>query len=162
MGNCLVLQDKVVRIMKTDGKILEYKTPIKVEQVLTEFSGHALSDSLQVLQHLQPNTKLLCSQFYYLVPLPKSPTSKASKKVRFANPEVQGVQESRVVRIKVVISKQELHDMLQKEGIFVEKILSKVHNGKVIDVDNEHLSQRIDDDVSEGWKPALESISEVN
>ncbi|CAL0310523.1 unnamed protein product [Lupinus luteus] len=158
MGNCLVLQDKVVRIMKTDGKILEYKTPIKVEQVLSEFSGHAVSDSLQVLQHLQPSTKLLCSQFYYLVPLPKPPSPKASKKVRFANPEVQGVQESRVVRIKLVISKQELHDMLQKEGISVEKILSKVQNGKVVDADNEDLSL----DVSEGWKPALESISEVN
>lgn len=42
MGNCLVLlQENVVRVMKTDGKILEYKALIKVEQVLIDFSGHA-------------------------------------------------------------------------------------------------------------------------
>ncbi|KAK7244895.1 hypothetical protein RIF29_39724 [Crotalaria pallida] len=164
MGNCLVLQENIVRVMKTDGKILEYKTPIKVEQVLTEFSGHAVSDSLPVLQHLQPNIKLLCGKLYYLVPLPlplRPP--KASKKVRFANPEVQGVEESKVVRIKVVISKQELHDMLQKGGISVEKMLLSIHSEKVMDGGDEDLSEKGDDvSTHPGWKPALESIPEVN
>lgn len=159
MGNCLVQEENVVKIMKTDGKVLEYKTPIKVEQVLIQFCGHAVSDSLPVLHHLQPNTKLLSSQLYYLVPLPPSPSPKASKKVRFANPEVQGVQESSVVRIKLVISKQELHDMLQKGGI--EKMLSLVHGEKGIDVGDEDLSTK-NDDGSQGWKPALDSIPEVN
>ncbi|CAL0326735.1 unnamed protein product [Lupinus luteus] len=127
MGNCLVLQENVVRIMKIDGKILEYKIPIKVEQVLKEFSGHAVYDSLPFLQHLHPNTKLVCDQFYYLVPLPTPQLPKAIKKVRFSDPEVQ---ESRVVRVKIVISKKELHDMLQKEGISVEKMLSRVQNEK--------------------------------
>ncbi|XP_019442377.1 PREDICTED: uncharacterized protein LOC109347104 [Lupinus angustifolius] len=121
--------------MKTDGKILEYKTPNKVEQVLKKFSGHAIYDSLPFLQNLHPNTK----------------------KVRFSDLEVQ---ESRVVRVKIVISKKELHDMLQKEGISVEKMLSKVHNEKVIDSDNEDLSKRTCD-IFQGWKPALETIAEI-
>ncbi|KAJ1394509.1 hypothetical protein SESBI_34085 [Sesbania bispinosa] len=163
MGNCLVLQENVVRIMKTDGKILEYKTPIKVEQVLIDFSGHAVSDSQPVQRHLQPNTKLLCGQLYYLVPLPP-PSPKARKKVRFAEPEVQDVQKSSVVRIKLVISKQELQDMLHSGGISVNKMLSLVQGEKGIDSDSdsEDLSQRSDDDVSQGWKPELESIPEVN
>ena len=161
MGNCLVVQENIVRIMKADGKILEYKAPIKVEQVLIEFSGHAVSDSLQVLRHLQPNAKLLSGQLYYLVPLPLPPPSpKASKKVRFADPEVQGVQESSVVTIKLVITKQELRDMLQKGGVSVDKMLSLVHGEKGID-EGEDLSEKCDDG-SQGWRPALESIPEVN
>ncbi|XP_027352999.1 uncharacterized protein LOC113863567 [Abrus precatorius] len=158
MGNCLVLQENVVRIMKTDGKILEYKTPIEVKQVLIEFAGHAVSESLPVLQHLEPNTKLLRGQLYYLVPLPP-PSPKACKKVRFAEPEVQDVQQSSLVRIKVVISKQELQDMLQNGGFSVNKMLSLVHDEKRIE--GKDLSQT-SDDVSQVWKPALESIPELN
>ncbi|KAK7337239.1 hypothetical protein VNO77_17803 [Canavalia gladiata] len=158
MGNCLVVQENVVRIMKTDGKILEYKAPIKVEQVLIEFAGHAVSDSLQVLQHLEPNTILLSGQLYYLVPLPP-PSPKSCKKVRFAEPEVQDVQKSSVVRIKLVISKQELQDMLQQGGFSLNKMLSLVHDEKGIDGDD--LSQK-SDDFSQAWKPALQSIPELN
>ncbi|KAL9332097.1 hypothetical protein ACSQ67_001707 [Phaseolus vulgaris] len=158
MGNCLVLQENVVTIMKTDGKILEYKTPIKVEEVLVQFSGHAVSESLTVLRYLEPQTKLVGGQLYYLVPLPppSPPSPKTNKKVRFADPEVQDdVQKSNVVRIKVVISKQELQNMLQNGGFSVSKMLSLAD-----DVKGEDLSQK-NEDVSQGWKPALESIPEV-
>ncbi|XP_020213766.1 uncharacterized protein LOC109797992 [Cajanus cajan] len=154
MGNCLVLQENVVKIMKTDGKILEYKIPIKVEEVLIQFSGHAVSESLTVLRYLEPNTKLLKGKLYYLVPLPP-PSPKTNKKVRFADPEVQDMKKSNVVRIKVVISKQELQDMLQSGGFSVSKMMSLVHEDK-----GEDLSQK-SEDVSQGWKPALESIPEV-
>ncbi|KAK7284859.1 hypothetical protein RJT34_19612 [Clitoria ternatea] len=162
MGNCLVVRENennVVRVMKTDGKILEYKTPIKVEEVLVEFSGHAVSESVPVMQYLEPNTKLLSGQLYYLVPLPP-PSPKACKKVRFANPEVQDVHISKVVRIKLVISKQELEEMMQNGGFSVSKMLSLVHDEK--GKDGEDLSQKSDDDVPQGWKPALESIPEAN
>ncbi|XP_057721713.1 uncharacterized protein LOC130935824 [Arachis stenosperma] len=166
MGNCLVVQENVVKIMKTDGKVLEYKAPIKVEQVLVDFSGHVVSDSL--LRHLQPNTKLLGGSLYHLVPPPPPPsqqpsTPKSSKKVRFAEPEVQDVQESKVVTIKVVISKQQLRDMMQKGVVSVDKMLSMVHRENQVATDD-------DDDEEEGnrdfcdnaWKPPLESITEVN
>ncbi|XP_057440594.1 uncharacterized protein LOC130732600 [Lotus japonicus] len=164
MGNCLVLlQENVVRVMKTDGKILEYKALIKVEQVLADFSGHAVSDSQTGLRHLQPNTKLLGGQLYYLVTLPSPPPSpsKARKKVRFAEPEVQDVQKSSVVRIKLVLSKQQLHDMLQDGGFSVNKMLSLAQGEKGED-GGEDLLKRREDDVSQGWKPVLESIAEVN
>lgn len=177
MGNCLVVQENVVRVMKTDGKILEYRTPIRVEEVLVEFSGHAVSDSQTGLRHLQPNTKLLSGQLYYLVPLPQTPTPtaappspKARKKVRFANPEIQDVQKtsssssSSVVRIKLVISKHELQRMLLQNGgnISVDKMLYLVHGEKGIEDGEDLLSQKTSDDGSLGWKPALDSIPEIN
>ncbi|RDX64331.1 hypothetical protein CR513_57120, partial [Mucuna pruriens] len=155
MGNCLVVQENVVKIVKSDGKVMEYKTPIKVEEVLIQFSGHAVSESVQALRYLEPNTKLLKGQLYYLVPLPP-PSPKSNKKVRFADPEVQDVQKSNVVRIKLVISKQELQDMLQNGGFSVSNMLSLVHEDK-----GQDLSQKSDHDFSQAWKPALESIPEV-
>ncbi|KAF2307638.1 hypothetical protein GH714_030510 [Hevea brasiliensis] len=127
MGNCLVLQEKLIKVMKPDGKILEYKAPIRVQQVLSDFSGHAISDSLQAFQHLLPDTKLLGGNLYYLVPLPL-PSPKAKKKVRFSIPEDEDKKENRVVRIKLVISKQELQEMLQKEGVSVDSMISQLQD----------------------------------
>ncbi|KAI5425475.1 uncharacterized protein LOC127125645 [Lathyrus oleraceus] len=121
MGNCLVLQQiNMMKIMKTDRKVLEYTTPIKVEEVLPP-------------------------------PPPASP--KGVKKVRFANPEVQDVHKSSVVRIKLVISKQKLQDMLDNGGISVDKMLSLAHG--------EDLCKENDDDSLGEWKPELKSIPEV-
>ncbi|XP_009775609.1 uncharacterized protein [Nicotiana sylvestris] len=121
MGNCIVLQEKVVKIMKTDGKILEYKAPIKVYEVLSQFAGqYAISESLSVIQHLLPNSNMLAGQLYYLLPiLPVSPPKIAKKKkvVKFAK-EVVDQEEAKkqrtteVVRIKLVISKKELQALL--------------------------------------------------
>ncbi|KAK8553955.1 hypothetical protein V6N13_072878 [Hibiscus sabdariffa] len=118
MGNCLVVEEKVIRVMEPDGKILEYQAPINVQQVLSNFSGHALSNSFFGFHHLGPDAKLHSGQLYYLVPLP-SPSNKGKKKkerARFSNPEVNddGQGNPGVVRIKLIISKQELQELLQK------------------------------------------------
>lgn len=156
MGNCLVVKENMmVQVMKSDGKILEYKAPIKVQQVLTEFSGHVISDSLPVLRHLHPNTKLLPGHLYHLVSSPK-------KKVSFADPQVQDSHgdrdESGVVRVKLVITKKQLQDMLQKGGVSVNNVLSLVHGQEVIEGDD--VCEKTDDGFQR-WKPALESIPEV-
>lgn len=162
MGNCLVLQDNIVKVVKTDGKVLEYKAPIKVHQVLTQFSGHAISESLPVIRHLHSNVKLLGGRLYHLVP-PASPTSPktSKKKVRFANPEVESddkEEESRVVRIKLVISKKELQNMLCKGGVSIDNLLPLVHGEKGEDDGEDQIHEY----GFQGWKPALESIPEVD
>ncbi|KAL4626616.1 hypothetical protein ACB092_05G110000 [Castanea dentata] len=159
MGNSLGLQDKVIKIRKTDGKILTYKAPMKVHQILSEFPGHAISDTLPVLRHLKPDTKLLRNHVYYLLPLPlSSPKVGKKKTVRFANPEEEAVQESGVVRIKLVITKKELQEMIQKGVVAVDEMVSQLHIKKGIDSADEFTA----DDDSKGWKPDLESIPEVN
>ncbi|KAJ8899628.1 hypothetical protein K2173_018602 [Erythroxylum novogranatense] len=154
MGNCLVLKQNVIRVMNPDGKILEYKAPIIVQQVLSDFSGHALSVSLQSLQHLRPDTKLLVGHLYYLVPA-SIPSPQVKKKVRFSIPE-KGDEGSKVVRIKLIISKKELQEMLQKGGVSVGDMVSQLQGQqRVHQVDTSYNDDKC-------WKPALESIIGAN
>ncbi|XP_031266931.1 uncharacterized protein LOC116125331 [Pistacia vera] len=143
MGNCLVQQEKMIKVMKTDGKVLEYKAPIKVEDVLSEYSGHALSDSLPEIRKLRPDAKLVGGNLYFLVPKVEK------KKVRFSEEEAarDGQGTAGIVRIKLVISKQQLQDLLQKGGVSVEDMISQNKN---------------EAEYCKVWKPELESIPEVD
>ncbi|XP_024015772.1 uncharacterized protein LOC18023898 [Eutrema salsugineum] len=175
MGNCIVMEKKVIKIMRNDGKVVEYRGPMKVHDILTQFSGHySLFDSLSNNCHLHPQSKLLCGRLYYL--MPKETTTiikhqKTLKKVRFANPEVEKKEEDLeeeeedrltdcgdntkeksvgVVRVKMVVSKQELEKLLQGGSIqeLVYKSLAK-----------QNLSDD-DDECHRGWRPLLDSIPE--
>ncbi|KAL7137371.1 hypothetical protein ABFS83_10G086900 [Erythranthe nasuta] len=147
MGNCIVVvQDKSVNVMRTDGKIIEYKSPIKVHQVLSDFPNHALliSDNLPVVNHMNPNADLLRGRLYYLVSLPVVPQpmkkTKPKKTVRFAEDVViveeaeeekeKTRQSNGVTRIKLVISKKELQAILSKEGVSVEDMISHVQQNE--------------------------------
>ncbi|KAG8376726.1 hypothetical protein BUALT_Bualt09G0093800 [Buddleja alternifolia] len=160
MGNCIVHQTKLVKVMKTDGKILEYKSPIKVHQILSEFSHHAVSDELPVVKHMHPNDEMLRGHLYYLLPLPVPPVTptknKKKKTVRFADDviELEAKQATGAVRIKLVISKQELQEMLAKEGVSLEDMICKAQKetstNKLEGVDTDC------DIISRGWSPGLE------
>ncbi|XP_047335604.1 uncharacterized protein LOC124939140 [Impatiens glandulifera] len=160
MGNCLVTQDKIIKVMKTDGKVLEYKSPIKIHQVLSDFAGHAISDKLPVVQHLHPDIDMVVGNIYYLLPLPLLSEEKQKKRVRFANPAEEARQESSgVVRIKLVMTKKELHMMLNKGSLSVDDMLSNLKEIKQVP----NQSEQLKDDSrfwNKEWKPELESIPE--
>ncbi|PQQ18411.1 uncharacterized protein Pyn_23505 [Prunus yedoensis var. nudiflora] len=126
--------------MRPDGKILEYRADTKVYQVLSEFSGHAISETAPVYQHLRPDTKLLGGRLYYLVPL-RCHRKRLPRR-----------------RIKIVISKKELQEMLRKGGVSVDDLVSQLQSDRSIDKTNSFN----DDGNCEGWKPVLESIPELN
>lgn len=175
----MVLEEKAIKIVKTDGKVLEYKSPLRACQVLSEFAaGHAISQTFPAMAALEPDSRLLCGRMYYVFPLDPSATSKLAKaknkkKVRFADHDRKAVEEgegiikgggtsSSVVRIKVVISKRELAEMIARGRVSVgdEMISSQL-------IQSEGRSTSLggdeeDDDLSRSWKPALESIREVN
>ncbi|KAK8600485.1 hypothetical protein V6N13_059737 [Hibiscus sabdariffa] len=110
MGNWLVVEEKVIRVMEPDGRILEYEAPISAQQVLSNFSGHALSDSLTGFHRLPADAKLLSGQLYYLVPLP-TPSKKSKKKV---------------------VSKQEVQELLQVSAQdMVSQIQSKQSTNQI-------------------------------
>ncbi|KAJ6745937.1 hypothetical protein OIU74_028577 [Salix koriyanagi] len=107
MGNCLVLQGNVIKVMKPDGKILEYQAPMKVQQKPTYLVEIACT--IWCLSNCHPLQ------------------AKKKKKVRFSIPEEEAkdVQEkTSVVRIKLVISKQELQEMLRKGGVSADDMVS--------------------------------------
>ncbi|KFK38400.1 hypothetical protein AALP_AA3G108100 [Arabis alpina] len=177
MGNCLVMEKKVIKIMRNDGKVVEYRGPMKVHHILTQFSNHySLFDSLSNNSHLPPQSKLLCGRLYYLMPKDTTTihcknTTKTTKKVSFANPEVEKEEEEdrlrdcsdnntkeksvSVVRVKMVVSKQELEKLLQGGSVheLVYRSLAKQHLSHDDD-DNG------DDECQGGWRPLLDSIPE--
>ncbi|TYH89332.1 hypothetical protein ES332_D01G252600v1 [Gossypium tomentosum] len=85
------------------------------------------------------------------------------KKVRFSStPEVKDDEEGShgVVRIKLIINKKELEKLVQKDGVSVHEMVSKMQSKQSINgVDDDDDG---DDDSCRKWKPALESIAEVN
>ncbi|KAJ0244240.1 hypothetical protein HA466_0189030 [Hirschfeldia incana] len=170
MGNCIVVEKKVIKIMRNDGEVVEYRGPMHVHDILTQFSGHySLFDSLSNNYHLHPQAKLRCGRLYYL--MPKQTTTikhrKTTKKVRFANPEVEkeggdGLTDygdntkeksPSVVRVKMVVSKQELEKLLQGGSVheIVYRSLSKQHPCHDADATDQCLR---------GWRPLLDSIPE--
>lgn len=160
MGNCLALQEKIIKVMKPDGKVLEYKAPLKVHQVLSEFSGYGISDTLPATQHLRKDMEMVGGHLYYLIPAPPPSPETQKKVVRFSDPKFEADQGTGVVRIKLVITKQELKEMLQKGGVTVDHVISQLQSGQGI----KEVNKLDIDDIGNcrGWKPALESIPEVN
>ncbi|KAL0708951.1 hypothetical protein Bca4012_015929 [Brassica carinata] len=166
MGNCIVMEKKVIKIVRNDGKVLEYRKPICVHHILTQFSGHSVFDN-NTSCHLLPDAKLLSGRLYYL--LPTTINKKKTKKVTFADPEVEeynhdDTSESKgskdnntnasVVRMKIVVRKQELEKLLQ--GGSVHEMVYQTLEKQVLHTDD-------DDDNLEcnrGLRPVLDSIPE--
>ncbi|AED90667.1 hypothetical protein AtNW77_Chr5g0086781 [Arabidopsis thaliana] len=172
MGNCLVMEKKVIKIVRDDGKVLEYREPISVHHILTQFSGHSISHNNT---HLLPDAKLLSGRLYYLLPTTMT-KKKVNKKVTFANPEVEGderllreeedssesnsnidgddTKNVTVVRMKIVVHKQELEKLLQ--GGSVHEMMYQTLEKQLL------LTSSDDDDLecNSGWRPALDSIPE--
>ncbi|WOL02291.1 hypothetical protein Cni_G11010 [Canna indica] len=142
MGNCLVLQEKkVIKIMRMDGEILQYQSPLQVQQVLDEFPGHAISNELPVVTYLDPAMSMRHGQLYYLLP-PKKPAAQTSD------------AGAGVIRIKLVITKKELKDMLRKGGVSPDDMLSFLQR--------EQSNRSTEKERSVEWRPTLESIPEGN
>ncbi|KAG7576688.1 hypothetical protein ISN45_Aa03g010380 [Arabidopsis thaliana x Arabidopsis arenosa] len=162
--------------MRNDGKVVEYRGPMKVHNILTQFSPqYSLFDSLTNNCHLHPQAKLLCGRLYYLLPREKH-VKKTKKKVRFANPEVGKEEEEEdrltdccdntnektngVVRVKMVVSKQELEKLLLGGSVheMVYRTLAKQH---MCD-DDAHDDHDAHDESHKSWRPLLDSIPETD
>ncbi|XVF53303.1 hypothetical protein PTKIN_Ptkin05aG0088500 [Pterospermum kingtungense] len=192
MGNCWALlrpsdgsclnraantkpHQKVLQVVKMDGKILEFRAPLLVKDVLLKFSGSGIGLSKTVSQHLPLHYELKMGKVYYILPSVdpvEAPALESNSDSSVDNTQKTGVvdpveapalesksdssvdntQKTGVVkRIKVVITKQELQQLLTKQ-ISVEKIISGLENRS----DHKFVSS------PRNWKPNLESIYEEN
>lgn len=155
MGNCFVLcrittssrivaddvvpkHGKVSRVVKTDGKVLEFRAPILVKDILFNFSSFGISVSKQAPEQLPSNYELKLWKVYYMVPLLCCVT------------EEDRTASATTRRIKVVITKQQLQELLTNQ-ISVQKVLPvsgpKIKPCNLVD----SLTN---------WKPKLQSIPE--
>ncbi|XP_068316259.1 uncharacterized protein [Pyrus communis] len=137
MGNCFVLskEDKVLRVLKTDGKVLEFRAPTLVKDILSNFSGVGISLSKQASEQLSPDCKLKLGKVYYMIPLPGSAENDSAA----------------TRRIKIVVTKQQLEELLTRQ-ISVQEALSASGPEK------KASSSCVDS--SKIWKPKLKSIPE--
>ncbi|WOG91115.1 hypothetical protein DCAR_0310363 [Daucus carota subsp. sativus] len=162
MGNCFYLQKiRSIKVMKADGEILEYQAPMKVHQLLAEYAGHAVSKTMPVVKPLQPDDDMLSGQLYYLQPLRVSSLVFEQKNIQHSNSKVVMSKKSAgVLRIKLVIRKDELELMLRKGGDSVSDMvyqIQKIQRAKTVDkLDREGPEN------CKSWKPVLQSIPEVN
>ncbi|KAL6905619.1 hypothetical protein ACP4OV_003220 [Aristida adscensionis] len=131
MGNCLVIQDKKeIKIMRVDGsKVVSVPSP-----------------SLEVLERRPFAEPLPGNGISGVLPPVKSPAAVA---VAAAADPGAGV------RVKLVISKQELKKMLDKEGMSLDDMVSLMR--REAGDDGRGGEQ---EDCCGGWRPALESIPE--
>uniref|UniRef100_A0A7N2KVE3 Uncharacterized protein n=1 Tax=Quercus lobata TaxID=97700 RepID=A0A7N2KVE3_QUELO len=131
---CKCNHQEVLRVMKTDGKILEYTRPMLVKNVLMNFPGYGIGLSKRPLRQLPLNYELKVGHVYYLLPLSRSDYSSSSLGMEGTN--------SGTKRIKVIITKQQLEELLSKK-ISVEE--------KLLEIQKESMSR---------WRPVLETIPE--
>ncbi|KAK7410756.1 hypothetical protein VNO78_01821 [Psophocarpus tetragonolobus] len=154
MGNCLDIckpssgsciagfmtkKVKLVRVAKPDGKILEFSTPIHVEDILTNYPAYGVGVSKKVTQFLSPDHELKAGRLYHLLPSLHSPPNITS----LTNVETGG----EIKRIKLIITKQQLQQLVSKQ-ISVEDILSE--------------AQTVGIKFPSNRKPKLDSIPEEN
>lgn len=136
---------RVLQIVKMDGKVLEFSRPMIVKDILENFSGSAIGLSREATDHLPPNYELKIGKIYYLLPS-KSSVCTASPADVSSTPD--GEKPSGVKRIKIVITRQQLQDLLTKQ-ISVQDVLSGTEKQTCKSMDH-----------STNWTPKLESIPE--
>ncbi|KAF4398849.1 hypothetical protein G4B88_023443 [Cannabis sativa] len=119
----LVYKDKVIRVMKIDGKVLSFTKPILVQDVLVRIN-YGVTNNISLSKEILSSKKL---------PL--------DYELKLGNNNLGGVK-----RIKIVITKQQLKELLNKKISMDDVVISSLENDKSYFNGN--------------WKPKLESIPE--
>ncbi|RVW22360.1 hypothetical protein CK203_096198 [Vitis vinifera] len=119
MGNCFALcipsKRRVLWVVKRDGKMIQFRGPILVKDVLVNFSGLGVGVSREALQHLPSDYELKIGKVYYLLPCPCSSGGSVSAPEVSSVADDGGQKGSGMKRIKVVITKQQLQDLFQSK-----------------------------------------------
>ncbi|KAJ7959420.1 hypothetical protein O6P43_019998 [Quillaja saponaria] len=142
-SGALPKQDKIVKVVMLNGKIVEFGRPTVVKDILMQFSASGIGISKESSEHLPPDYKLKRGKLYYLLP---SVSSAGPETSCSSNREQAGG----IKRIKVVLTKQQLQELVT-EKISLEDILlqSQVQSISCHSVD-----------LPTNWKPKLDSIPE--
>ncbi|KAI0489086.1 hypothetical protein KFK09_028927 [Dendrobium nobile] len=161
MGNCVASSgfdnqiktkssgsdQKILRIIKVDGKVMEYSTSILVKDVLLSFHGFGVGLSKNTCELLSPDYELKAGRTYHLLPL-TLPRSQGLNPSLMQKDEIEDNGGSR--RVKVVLTKLQLQQLLSM-NISLAELISAASGC-------EEFSKRN----RRSWKPELETIVEGN
>ena len=169
MGNCLILgkskqgdalplkeDNRVLQIVRMDGKILEFRTPLLVRDLLVDYPSFYVGIFKEATQNLPLEYKLKIGKMYYLLPSIDHASSTNYIHRGSDHHEEQRKIEAPSKRIKVVLTKQQLKQLITKQGRLglEELIISKVDVEPKKDCGFPHHA------ASSAWMPMLESIPE--
>lgn len=143
-------QGEAVKIVKSDGKVLEFTTPTLVKDVLVNFTGFVIGSSQDASHHhhhLSPDFELKMGQVYYMLPSPQPP----------ALPPPHSFMEdshksSNTRRVRIVLTKKQLQQLLAEQVSMEELIMQQLEKTT--------LCSNLES--SSTWKPALAAIPEGN
>ncbi|XP_031473602.1 uncharacterized protein LOC116246055 [Nymphaea colorata] len=149
MGNCLTIEAKVIKFKNKDGEMLEHDAPQEVQHLLADFPVHASSESYAASSALLPDQ---------VSHLPSSSTAQETEErntptTSNGDDHAAGAGESKcssggIIRIKLLVTKQQLEDILTK-GVSLDNMITNLTRG----------AYNIDSPNSR-WKPTLRSIPE--
>ncbi|GLJ31751.1 hypothetical protein SUGI_0638650 [Cryptomeria japonica] len=164
MGNCLKSSvdrergDQMIRVMKMDGKMLEYSPPLLVRDLLTAKDygrNYMLAHPQNVRDALPQDYKLKGGELYYLIPSHLEDESSFNG----GGMKERGVKGEKGMKIKIMVSKTELKALLSDGCVkekWVEDFLLKQLEAKFLQLQQKAC-------VARGkWRPALEKIPETN
>uniref|UniRef100_A0A803L2C5 Uncharacterized protein n=1 Tax=Chenopodium quinoa TaxID=63459 RepID=A0A803L2C5_CHEQI len=137
MGNLLGLcavggstsnQDKVLQVMNVhDRKILEFRAPIKVKDLLKNYPNFYVGLFKEATQPLPLEYKLEVGKIYYLLPC-FSATILEPNNIGDVSSSSSPIPKPRngVVRIKMVITRKQLRQLLSSQAMRVETMLLEI------------------------------------
>lgn len=181
MGNCLQsvraelskeIEEQFIKIRKADGRILECRGPLLVKDLLLDHDFHAVVNCENSCHNLSPEYELLPGHIYFLVPNNSSVVSSNDGGIMFNEKAQEGplkppggkvlLENNGVVRVKLVITKRQLEEMLSKS---LSNKKTSIEDMIVAFQSKSQLRESVHEDPSvkpiySGWRPSLESISE--
>ncbi|XP_019238431.1 PREDICTED: uncharacterized protein At1g66480-like isoform X2 [Nicotiana attenuata] len=128
MGNSLG-RKKTTKVMKIDGQIMKFKTPIYANEVIKNYPTMVLLESEEVKHFgvraklLEPQQELKPKRLYFLVELPKYPEEKSTRRIR------SGIQMSAKDRLEtLMLARRSVSDLsiMKPASIMTEE--SSYHN----------------------------------
>ncbi|KMS96306.1 hypothetical protein BVRB_000190 [Beta vulgaris subsp. vulgaris] len=154
----LLKEKRVLQIIKgVDGKILEFRNPVIVRDLLVSYPNSYVGIFKEATQALSLDHKLKIGKIYYLLPsLDHSITTQKVEEEDTRRDQKTTTTTTTTTTIKVVITKEQLQQILSKQGGVEELLLSRVVVPKNVLSSSESCSS------SSIWFPKLESIPEGN
>ncbi|KAH9322889.1 hypothetical protein KI387_017528, partial [Taxus chinensis] len=160
MGNCMQSRvrvcvetgDQVIKVMRMDGKMLEYNPPLLVGDLLIENGNHMVVHSQNLSDALPHDHKLEGGHLYYLIPMEADKNGGGTVTVEDLGPS-GGADNG--LRLKIVVSKEQLKALLS-DGFLKEKLMEQLLLRQL-----QSRAQQEESDVSNRrWTPSLEKIPE--
>lgn len=165
-------EDRSIKLITVDGKVMRFKRPVYVKEIVEEYPHHGIFDAGSVkcwgtnvvTRPLDHNSELQAGQLYYLIPLSSSAGSGSLEELKqiYSHPatvSASSIDGSHVLRVKLRMRKGDLVSFLNSTRInFGEKFVIKERPILAMG----QLCCKSGPGYASSWKPNLDTITESN